>query len=1842
MALTIGETIDRLHGSLRQYIEATYHIGNPQLIQQRLDLLNAPGVIHQQPFIESTPRYQSNESFSDLGLDADILRFFESLSQSGQGNAPLFFDPPYEHQAAAVRCALVEDKSLLVMTGTGSGKTECFLLPILGKLAREAKNSPATFAKPAVRALVLYPMNALVNDQLGRLRLIFGDQRVTDQFTSWADRPARFARYTSRTLYPGVRDTTKDSTRLKSIGSFYVNQLQLALGPPSDQQAAAADLVERLQDRGKWPAKEDLIAWYGTSHTRWKNADGEFIRGVTMPNDAELFTRHEVHQAPADVLVTNYSMLEYMMMRPLERPVFDQTRTWLEENPDESFLMVIDESHMYRGAGGAEVALLLRRVRTRLGIPPERFQVICTSASFKDEDYAIEFAARLSGKDVGDFAPPIQGELALRSPDATGQESDAQMLANIDLDAFHSARTDGEKKRVVANLLAARNTPDSDESIEQILHHALENYSPMGNLVNRTMQAACPISEIGSELFPDVPQKMADNAVTVLAALGSLARPEPNQPGLLPCRVHAFYRGLAGLWACLDPQCTALPESQRGAGPTGKLYAQPHDRCDCGASVLELFTCRNCGTAYGRAYTDDLMDPTYLWPEAGSAFRTSAGSVEELEPLDLLLEEPTSGEDSDFASFDLITGQINPAKPGERTRDVYLPKSRFDQPGPGNRDVRPGQFRPCGVCGGRAGFNRSSVQDHQTKGDEPFQALITEQIHVQVPTTPEVSEFAPLQGRKILVFSDSRQTAARLAPNLQNYSMRDVMRPLIIFGYAQLQRSPLLADRLNLEYLYLAVLLAAQQLGIRLRPALRASEPFTEMAEVKRAIENGAPDDDLILLNIAQDVLLSNPPHALLRAIVTTITDRFYGLESLALASLCESPGLSNEIVGLPNISTYAETNKQKLALARMWLRAWQPTGFYLHTMPADWNDDVYRTHSGKFTASVERFLEDRTSRSAFKRTWLPELRRLFAEQMSPNKYQLRGRNLSLQLDGEWAYCRRCRATQRPYPGMNRCVNCASDTVEIVDVETDSVFQARKGYYRASTLAALDENERNPMSLVAAEHTAQLNAAQPDEVFSKAEEHELLFQDVDLGRLDGHRDRTAIDILSCTTTMEVGIDIGALAGVALRNMPPARANYQQRSGRAGRRGMAVATVTAFGSADSHDEHYFSHPDQMIRGDVEDPILNVDNSDIARRHVTAFLLQRYHTDRLPEISPEEQPQLFAVLGTVRGFRDPESVLNIGYFSAWLHTSEERLRDELDGWLPAELDSTERTAMLNGFVEETVSIVSRAIVVQADGEPEPSSDDDDTDALEVQEEEGEEHPVTDPGTEDLLKRLLYEGILPRYAFPTDVATFHVFDEYESTRFRPVFQYAPSQGLTVALSQYAPGKQVWIDSRLWTSGAIYSVIASDRFEAWENRWLYFECERCHYSMKEAMAAAEKGDVRDCPACGSSDTFGPARHWMRPPGFAHPMGMPEGTSPDDQPAKSYATRAKLTAPTPSDESRWDRLNGQVRTYYLRDHLLVTNRGPKDEGYNYCTRCGRIEPSAIRQSTVLTPHPKPFPMPRNQACAGGRTATGIVLGTDFITDVLLMSIRVPEPMSLRPGLLSTDVALRTVCEALTAAACALLELEPSELQAEYRPALTEAGQLGHEAEIYIYDTLSGGAGFSRHVIDLGDQLFRRALTILTDCPENCDRSCYRCLRSYKNKFEHDSLDRFLGSMLLRYLLDGGDPSIDTTRLAGFVDTLYEDLRRQDRDDLTIERNVVLDIPEFGNVEAPILILDNSGAQLIVAAHSGLTPNYAPTPELRELSEFSFTPVHLVDEILIRQNLPTATRRVLELVSSSH
>lgn len=405
----------------------------------------------------------------------------------------------------------------------------------------------------------------------------------------------------------------------------------------------------------------------------------------------------------------------------------------------------------------------------------------------------------------------------------------------------------------------------------------------------------------------------------------------------------------------------------------------------------------------------------------------------------------------------------------------------------------------------------------------------------------------------------------------------------------------------------------------------------------------------------------------------------------------------------------------------------------------------------------------------------------------------------------------------------------------------------------------------------------------------------------------------------------------------------------------------------------------------------------------------------------------------------------------------------------------------------------------------------------------------------------------------------------------------RFAPSQGLPVALSQYAPGKQVWISGKCYTSGAIYSPMSEDRFDAWQNRRLYRECSECGFAETVKIdTSLERDSITDCHACGSEESFGPTRYWLRPPGFAHRVDQEEVTSPDDMPETSYATRAKLVMPTPADDAKWIPVNDRIRVIPNREHLLVSNTGPKHEGYNYCTICGRIESSAEGTALMFAPHPKPFP-DKEPTCPGTRTSRQIVLGTDFITDIALFSLRVEAPLKLKPGYYPTDVALRTVSEAMATAACSILEVEPGEMMAEYRPALTPAGMAGLEAEIFLYDTLPGGAGFARQLAGRGLELFQRALTVMKTCKENCDSSCYRCLRSFKNKFEHGQLDRHVGAELVEFLLTDNMQPFSPQRVEASTRFLLLDLQRNADSGVTYARDAMVTVPGMGDVTVPIL-----------------------------------------------------------------
>ena len=953
------------------------------------------------------------------------------------------------------------------------------------------------------------------------------------------------------------------------------------------------------------------------------------------------------------------------------------------------------------------------------------------------------------------------------------------------------------------------------------------------------------------------------------------------------------------------------------------------------------------------------------------------------------------------------------------------------------------------------------------------------------------------------------------------------------------------------------------------------------------------------------------------------------------------------KITALPDLPGIAEDGLSKLAVARAWLRCWQRSpGIWFSAMPTSWWSVEVRQHRGVFQ-DMDHVLITRAAKQTFTRMWLPRLLQDFTQQVGGGGTRLLATNLNLEIGGVWRRCPTCKSVHRPIEQLTVCADCQAPGVEAFDPSSDLVFTARRGFYRDPVVHALTSSDPAIMSLIAAEHTAQLNAAQPEDAFSQAENHEIRFQDIDIAWRDIDPREPAIDVLSSTTTMEVGIDIGELSGVALRNMPPGRANYQQRSGRAGRRGNAVATVVAFGSADSHDDHYFTAPDEMIRGSVIDPRLTLENPDIARRHLRAYLLQRYHEARLPTVDPGADPNLFSVLGRVRDFRAGTGVLNRNDFLEWLTENRTELERAADRWLPTELPPADRAALIGEMNSDVIKAVDDAIGfigVETAQEPPPSAQIP-TPADEVPPGEDEEtQPVVedtefvDPAADKLLDRLLYWGVLPRYAFPTDVAPFYVFNRALSTPYRPKMQFAPSQGLNIALSQYAPNKQIWIKGQQYTSKAIYSPYRNERSDAWKKRKLYFECTRCGHAKTEDYLDSRRNAVVPCEACKSAATFGPAKPWFRPPGFAHPVDRDPVSTPDAPNETAYATRAKLIMSTPAPDNDWVAVGERIRAFPTRRHLLVSNSGPEGDGYHYCTACGRIESVVDPEINLYQPHPRPFLSDEDGPCQGTRVANRVVLGTDFRTDIALFSLPLDAPFRIRPGNDETATALRTVCEALAKAACRILEIESGEILAEYRPALTENGANGLEAEIFIYDTLAGGAGFSPQLAHRGPALFREALEILSKCPAECDASCYRCLRSFRNKLEHRLLDRHLGEQLQRHALFGGYPAYSIDRTAASLRILRDDLVRQFSETFEFQMNVARTL-EGRPVTIPILAIRRSSAmETWLALSSPIAPSVPVQDDLRALGT-TLHPIVCIDDLLVRHHLPQAIRTFTDAAS---
>ncbi len=597
-------------------------------------------------------------------------------------------------------------------------------------------------------------------------------------------RPVRFGTYTGRTPYPGPRTAQRDGERIAPLfESFYLPLLR------------DAEKVGELQAIGQWPAK-DIESFFGAAEeemvqTRrgpqrrrhWER------RLLTQPSDRELMTRHEVQEACPDILITNYSMLEYMLMRPIERPIFSQTREWLQANPLNELVLVLDEAHMYRGAGGAEVALLLRRLAARLDVPRERVRYILTSASLGDDDAARratnDFALDLTGLSRGSSRKftLVIGERERRGGQRPGDPPLAAALASFDLVAFHSYGTSVEAPRkAVASLAVGLGWPTLEDGrdLADYLYDVLTGFGPLELLIDLVSGRACELAELQGKLFPSSAQ--ADAATATLLAIASFARRQSDGRVLLPTRLHMFFRGLPGLFACADAHCACKRTGSVDGAIVGRLHTHLRDACDCGSRVYELFTHRECGGAFLRGY---MTDPhgDFLWHQPSGKLRE--GDQAPLIEAEILIEsEPRHEQLANCIEgwLDVKSGRLRYGAPEDLTgfRRVYLPDGAEDF---GRSGLK---FSRCPICNEptlRAG--RSAIMDHATKGEAPFANLVKTQLDNQ-PAVREEDRTFPNGGRKVLLFSDGRQKAARLARDIPREVEQDIFRQVLIVAAQKL------------------------------------------------------------------------------------------------------------------------------------------------------------------------------------------------------------------------------------------------------------------------------------------------------------------------------------------------------------------------------------------------------------------------------------------------------------------------------------------------------------------------------------------------------------------------------------------------------------------------------------------------------------------------------------------------------------------------------------------------------------------------------------------------------------------------------------------------------------------------------------------------------------------------------------------------------------------------------------------------------------------------------------------------------------------------------------------------
>ena len=1516
------------------------------------DSINEPGGIVKGPYLEATPPYVTGKTIRQL-VDDGVLD--DGFLKLGSNSFPLD-RPVYAHQEEAIK-KLNAGRNILVATGTGSGKTESFLIPVIDHLLREKK---AGTLGPGVRALLLYPMNALANDQVKRIREILSlDESLT------------FGRYTGETL-----------EKLDRASQVYI------------------------QREGKKP----------------------------HPN--ELISREQMRENPPHILLTNYAMLEYLLLRPEDHEIFSGS------NSGSWKFIVADEAHTYDGAHGVEVALLLKKLRERID-KNQSIITIGTTATIGGNDADKEdFAKNFFGNSYS-ISTNENGHRDLvepqRKPISTGTWAFESVVSWLEIE------DEAQFAKLAATHVNAATTAEAFLANTHV--SAIRNY---------LHDKPAEVADVAGSVFGES-NDATQAAVVRIVELGSQIKDKFGN-SVFQARFHLFARATEGVFSCLTQQPHA--------------YLSRHQSCpDCDAPSYELAGCKRCGASYFAGHVIESEGKNFFRP-SGSTGNTNPATY--AYPIEFSIDdenedevnfdeiEPLGDADKPDSSFLCVgCGLVSSERPGaciECHADTAI-EVRFTQ-----------KTRKCEVCSGRG----PSIIRRLESGNDAAAAVLATALYQDLPPAPAgASSHLTGEGRKLMVFSDSRQQAAFFAPYVEDSHERIMWRRLILKA---LHSAEVEHPNVPIAFLDLKSFAANEARSAFMTDR---STTISEHNEVLTRLYWEATSTDL-------QNNLEGTGLVVWKYLLPTESAAFTPLVNIGFAEnearafvseILNSLRLSGIISGKPGVDLGQEIFQPRTG--PLFIREKEPnkaikTYAWLPKSASNTRVDYARKVFEKLNISAD-------PTTVLSGIWsaLSNPSGLLNGLLSTESKGTQGIVFSLNPDkvllessekaGAIFQCELCRRITAVSAG-DVCprFKCSGKLNEV------SAGQL-KTTNADSHYASLYNNEEL-IGMKASEHTAQLETE-----FAAKVQQEFI--------------EGKVNLLSSSTTFELGVDVGELQAVLLRNMPPSVANYIQRAGRAGRRADSAALILTYAQRRPHDLSMFGDPVSMVAGRMRSPFVDLHNERILERHVFSLFFSAFFKDvgitKLPKAGD------FLLPG-------PDSFGE--RVVKWLSANSTSLRPRFDGLVPEVLQDKSdllwvsiQAAFMDRFQDVKANFQSEVLKYEELISNLSAGENGQVPTARAIHEAGSlARSLATIRDKDLIGFLSKNNLIPKYGFPVDTVPL-----------LPRRGDSPLAGnveldrdLSVAIFDYAPGTQIIAAGALWESVGL--VLPANKDKGFR-KFRYATCKECEEYQERIYVDGDS--IERCTNCGSNLlTRG---NYVIPEWGFHAKG---GHKKPGDSIRRFAWNRSIhlkesgNATVISGNLTPAGVKGELRTVAK---LVVVNSGPNTAGYKMCTWCYDAVPTTLYKAS--TDHERPYD--GNKKCKG-TYRDQIHLGHVFETDIVHLTLN----MSRFKG--DHKAAARSLSYALLEGASEGLQIAGDDIDVVCLPS-TET-----EIRLALIDAVPAGAGFAKMIAEKVNQVFESALTRVSRCECGEESSCYQCLRSFKNQREHEDLRRGLALDVLKFVLN--------------------------------------------------------------------------------------------------------------------